>query len=229
MSSVPSSGEQRPTALPENLSASAFIPSGATFYNPLSTALAGSSAPQHPIYNSPSALHTADDWIHTLGSPHATAGRSESHKKVPSFDGDPKGWPIFIQMFKQFEHDPVTSDAERITHFNESLTSEIRKTIGGALLNPSLYLHALMELHKRYDIPQLTSQACTSSLLRLQPFRDNDFNSLQAFSTNLHSVVVTLRLGRNGMELYSNATFTQLNSKLPPALKSRGGEKGRAI
>ena len=31
------------------------------------------------------------------------------------------------------------------------------------------------------------------------------------------------------MELYSNATFTQLNSKLPPALKSRGGEKSWAM
>ena len=63
---VPNSGEQRPTALPEN-STSTFIPSGPTFYNPLSTALAGSSVPQHPVDNSPSAVHTADDWIHTLG------------------------------------------------------------------------------------------------------------------------------------------------------------------
>ena len=31
------------------------------------------------------------------------------------------------------------------------------------------------------------------------------------------------------MELFSNATFTQLNSKLPPALKSRGGEKSWAM
>jgi hypothetical protein len=31
------------------------------------------------------------------------------------------------------------------------------------------------------------------------------------------------------MELFSNATFTQLNSKLPPALKSREGEKSWAM
>ena len=148
---------------------------------------------------------------------------------MPSFDGDPKGWPIFIQMFKQVMHDAVTSDAERIAHLDESLTSEIRKTIGGALLNPSLYLHALVELHKRYGNLQLISLACTSSLKRLQLLRDNDINSLQAFSANLHSVVATLRFGRNGMELFSNATFTQLNSKLPPALKSREGEKSWAM
>ena len=196
-SSVPGSTEQRPTTLPENLSASTFTPSGLTFYNPLSTALAGSSAPQHPDYNSSSAVHTADHWIHTLGSTHATTGRSgikPPRKKVPSFDGDPKGWPIFIQMFKQVMHDAVTSDAERIAHLDESLTSEIRKTIGGALLNPSLYLHALVELHKRYGNLQLISLACTSSLKRLQLLRDNDINSLQAFSANIHSVVATLRL-----------------------------------
>jgi hypothetical protein len=208
---VPSSGEQRPTALPEKISASAFIPSGPTFYNPLFIAPADSFAPQHSVYNSPSAVYTADDCIHTLGSPHATTGRSAikpSRKKVPSFDGDPKGWPVFIQMFKQFVHDAVTSDADRIAHLNESLTPEIRKTIGGALLNPNLYPHVLMELHKRYGNLQLISQACTSSLQRLQPFRDNDFNFFPAFSANLRSVVETLRRGRNGMELNSNAAFT---------------------
>ena len=149
--------------------------------------------------------------------------------KVPSFDGDPKGWPMFIQMFKIFVHDAVTSDAERIAHLHESLTPEIRKNIGGALLNPGLYQHALMELHKRYGNPQLVSQACTSSLLKLQPFRDNDFNSLRAFSANLHSVVATLRLGGYGMELHSHATLSQLISKLPPALKSSWGEKSWAM
>ncbi len=89
-------------------------------------------------------------------------------------------------------HDAVSSDAERIAHLHDSLTPEIRKTIGGALLNPGLYQHALMELHKRYGNPQLVSQACTSSLLKLQPFRDNDFNSLRAFSADLHSVVATI-------------------------------------
>ena len=67
--------------------------------------------------------------------------------KVPSFDGDPKGWPMFIQILKIFVHDAVTS--ERIAHLHDSLTPEIRKSIGGALLNPGLYRHALMELHKR--------------------------------------------------------------------------------
>jgi hypothetical protein len=108
------------------------------------------------------------------------------------------------------------------------LTPEIRKNIGGALLNPGLYHHALHELHKRYGNPQLVSQSCTSSLLKLQSFKDNDFNALRAFSANLHSVVATLRLGGYGMELHSHATLAQLVAKLPPALKSRWGEKSWA-
>ncbi len=229
---MPSSGGQRPIAFPGNISASAFVPSGPTFYNQPSTAPAGNSVPQYPVYNSPSAVYTPDDWIHTLGSPHATTGHSgvkPPRMKVPSFDGDPKGWPMFIQMFKIFVHDAVTSDAERIAHLHESLTPEIRKNIGGALLNPGLYQHALMELHKRYGNPQLVAQASTSSHLKLQPFQDNDFNSLRAFSANIHSVVATLRLGGYGMELHSHATLSQLISKLPPALKSRWGEKSWAM
>lgn len=140
--------------------------------------------------------------------------------KAPSFDGDPRNWPMFIQMFKVFVHDAVSSDAERIAHLYDALTPAIRKDIGGALLNPGLYQHALNELQRRYGNPQIVSQACTSSLLKLRSFRDNDFNALRAFSADLHSVVATLRLGGYGMELYSHATLSQLVSKLPPALKS---------
>lgn len=64
--------------------------------------------------------------------------------KVPSFDGDPREWPMAIQIFKMFLHDAVSSDAERIAHLHDSLTPEIRKNIGGAFLNPGLYQHVLM-------------------------------------------------------------------------------------
>jgi hypothetical protein len=136
---------------------------------------------------------------------------------------------MFIQMFKIFIHDAVSSDAERIAHLHDALTPEIRKSIGGALLNPGLYQHALSEPHKRYGNPQIVSQACTSSLLKLRPFRDNDFNALRSFSADLHSVVATLRLGGYGMELHSHATLSQLVAKLPPALKSRWGERSWAM
>jgi hypothetical protein len=59
--------------------------------------------------------------------------------KVPSFNGDPSAWPMFIQMFKIFIHDAVSSDAERIAHLHDALTPEISKNIGGAFLNPGLY------------------------------------------------------------------------------------------
>ena len=182
--------------------------------------------------NCPTVIYTPDAWIHELGTPYATTNRSGVkllRMKVPSFNGDPQNWPMFIQMFKVFIHDAVGSDAERIAHLHDALTPEIRKNIGGALLNPGLYQHALNELHKRYGNPQIVSQACTSSLLKLRPFKDNDFNALRSFSADLHSVVATLRLGGYGMELHSHATLSQLVSKLPPALKSRWGEKSWAM
>ncbi|KZS19715.1 Uncharacterized protein APZ42_013762 [Daphnia magna] len=176
----------------------------------------------------PSCAYTPDAWIHTLGSQNTTMNRSGAkppRMKAPSFDGDPRHWPMFIQMFKVFVQDTVSSDAERIAHLYDALTPTIRKDIGGALLNPGLFQHALSELHKRYGNPQIVSQACASSLLKLQPFRDNDYKALRAFSADLHSVAATLRLGGYGMELHSHATLSQLVSKFPPALRSRWREK----
>ncbi|XP_057368282.1 uncharacterized protein LOC130689298 [Daphnia carinata] len=174
-----------------------------------------------------SRVYTPDAWIHSPENPSALgrSGVKPPRMKAPNFDGNPRNWPMFIQMFKVFVHDAVNSDAERIAHLHDALTQAIRKDIGEALQNPGLYRHALSELHKRYGNPQIVSQACTSSLLKLQSFRDNDYKALRAFSADLHSVVATLRLGGYGMELHSNATLSQLVSKLPPALRSRWGEK----
>ncbi|XP_057374666.1 uncharacterized protein LOC130695542 [Daphnia carinata] len=201
---------------------------------PASTPFPGyPGTPAHPpTVQHPPTVYTPDAWIRTINTPPAGTNRpgiKPPRMKAPTFDGDPRNWPMFIQMFKVFVHDAVSSDAERIAHLYDALTPTIRKDIGGALLNPGLYQHALNELQRRYGNPQIVSQACTSSLLKLRPFRDNDFSALRAFSADLHSVVATLKLGGYGMELYSHTTLSQLISKLPPALKSRWGEKSWAM
>jgi hypothetical protein len=215
-----------PTFFP-SVSAPPFMPTSLTF----ASGFPGPSAPP-PTTHNPHGVYTPDAWIHGLSAAHAAPGRSSikpPRMKAPSFDGDPRNWPMFNQMFKVFVHDAVSSDAERIAHLHDALTPAIRKDIGGALLNPGLYQHALNELQKRYGNPQIVSQACTESILKLRPFKDNDFNALRSFSADLHSVVATLRLGGYGVELYSHATLSQLVAKLPPALKSRWGEKSWAM
>ena len=185
--------------------------------------------PAYASWKSERSLHARcvdnDDWYATTNR----SGVKPPRMKVPTFNGDPRNWPMFIQMFKVFIHDTSGSDAERMAHLHEALTPDIRKTLGSALLNPGLYQHALSELLKRYGNPQIVAQACSSSLLKLNSFKDGDFQALKTFSAELHSVVATLRLGGYGMELHSNHTLSQLVSKLPPALKSRWGEKSWAM
>lgn len=96
--------------------------------------------------------------------------------KVPNFGGGLRNWPMFIQMFKIFVHDAVSSDAERIAHLHDALTHKIRKNNGGDFLNPGLDHNVLHEMHKRYSNPQLVSQSCTATLLQHQQFKYHYFN-----------------------------------------------------
>jgi hypothetical protein len=140
----------RPTTIsfPGNVNASPFVPAS----------LLPDPPPVQHGYSGTPGVYTPDDWINHLGTQHASTTRSSvkpPRMKVPNFDGDPRNWPMFIQMFKIFAHDTVNSDAERIAHLHDALTPEIRKNIGGALLNPGLYHHALHELPNR--VRQLSS------------------------------------------------------------------------
>ena len=182
--------------------------------------------------SNPPGVYTPDSWIYQLGTPLYVPTQSFTRPprvEVKHFNGDPRNWPMFIQSFKSQVHDACHSDSERLSLLRNCLTTDVQKQIGEAMLNPGLYHFALKELHRKFGNPQVVSRACTSSLLKLQPFKDSDFHALRNFAANLHSVVATLQLGGYGMELHSNSTLSQLVSKLPPVLRSRWGEKSWAM
>lgn len=72
---------------------------------------------------------------------------------------------MFIQMFKIFVDDAVSSVVECIAHLYHALTPDIRKDYGGALVNLGLYQQALKELQRRYINPQIVSETCTSPFI----------------------------------------------------------------
>lgn len=144
--------------------------------------------------------------------------------ELPKFDGSPRQYPLFIQSFKIQVHDACDNDAVRLAHLRNCLSPEIQSHLGEALVNPGLYQFALRELQRKFGNPQIVAQACTTSLLALKPFKDNDYPALRLFASTLHSVVATLNYSGYGVELYSSATLYQLVSKLPPTLKSKWGE-----
>ena len=130
---------------------------------------------------------------------------------MQKYDGNPLNWPMFIQSFKVQIHDTCKNDAERLHHLRNHLTTEIQQHLGQALLNPGLYQHSLMELQRKFGNPRRVSTACSSSLLKLQAFRDNDFKALKTFASTLHSVVATLRLGGGTVSSFT-ATLRSHNS-----------------
>ncbi|KAK4024651.1 hypothetical protein OUZ56_010073 [Daphnia magna] len=148
--------------------------------NPVSTSGMRRNVPEATVQTS--ALTTATFVTPPTQSVNETTSQSTIGTSAQPSHAVSNPAPNPAPMFKVFVHDVVSSpDAERITHLCDALTPTIRKDIFGILLNPGLYQHALSELHKRYGNAKIVSQACTSSLLKLQPFRDNDYKSLRAF------------------------------------------------
>ena len=193
------------------------------------------SATQQPWANGPTATSFSghagpppdppfapDEWIFDIHSPSGrTSDRRPPKSPMPKFDGEPLNWPMFIQSFKVHIHDTCSSDAERLDHLRSCLSPEIQQHLGQALVNPGLYRYSLMELHRKFGNPRVVSTACSSALLKLTAFRDNDYKAMKTFAASLHSVVATLRLGGYGVELHSSTTLAQLVSKLPPILRSK--------
>ncbi len=155
----------------------------------------------HPDASMPVPTYIPDEWIFDVDDDTRATVRSSTKppkSSLPKFDGNPMNWPMFIQSFKVQVHDTCLNDAERQHHLRNCLTTEIQQHLGQALLNPGLYCYSLVELHRKFGNPRIVSTACSTSLLKLQPFRDNDYNSLRSFASTLHSVVATLRLGGYG-------------------------------
>ena len=186
----------------------------------------GGPTAQGPHQSNP---YSADEWISSIGLNMMASSSARSNIKpprmeLPKFDGSPRQYPLFIQSFKIQVHDVCDNDAVRLAHLRNCLSPEIQSHLGEALVNPGLYQFALLELQRKFGNPQIVAQACTTALLALKPFKDNDYAALRLFASTLHSVVATLNYSGYGVELYSSATLYQLVSKLPPLLKSKWGE-----
>ena len=80
----------------------------------------------------------------------------------------------FIASFKSHVQDVCANDQERLTHLKSHLVPLLANSIGAALDIPSLYQTTLRGLQRDYGNPRAVAASCSSDLLKIQPFKDED-------------------------------------------------------
>ena len=126
-------------------------------------------------------------------------------------------------------HDACQDDSQRIIHLRSCLVDWVVDIVDNFLHDPKLYHLALKELQRKFGSRRIVRAACSAALNELKPFRDNDFQALQSFSSSLHSTMATLCLGGYEGEVQCNQNLSNLEAKLPPVLRNKWGEVSYAI
>lgn len=90
-----------------------------------------------------------------------------------------------------------------------------------------MYKFTLCELYRKLGNLQLVSTACILLLLRLNSFKDGDYEAFRYFSSTLHSVIATLDLGGYQADLRSGSTIMQLVNATKTPNSHRPGQMVR--
>ena len=121
----------------------------------------------------------------------------------------------FHRVFQNVMSKMSAYDQEQLTHLKSNLVPLLTNSIGATLDIPCLYETTLHGLQRNYGNPGAVAAACSSELLKIQPFNDEDPQGLRRFSLALRSIVNTLEFSGSGGELPANSSLHVLEDKLP--------------
>ena len=142
-------------------------------------------------------------------------------EKAKPFGGEPRDWPVFIQMVKSMIHDVFQSDVLRLSMLSTMLTLPIREGMSQIFNTQLAYRAALHDLHRKYGHPHLVVRSYIQHLMSISLNHGDE--ALETFSTQLNGAVATLDAAGYGHELESSVALEGLVSKLPPHLLTRWG------
>lgn len=162
---------------------------------------------------------------YTTQVPHQTL----FHKSVPrltltKFDGDPLKWTDWSGMFHAIIHQTEMSNAEKMTHLQQTVVGKAKSEIAGLLYNGELYDQALKRLESRFGKPHIVVQAHLDKLAKTPPVIENDATSVTTFSNVLNNIVWTFKgLGYED-DLRASSNVRTAVEKLPATLSLKWNE-----
>ncbi|XP_050093824.1 uncharacterized protein LOC126576558 [Anopheles aquasalis] len=151
--------------------------------------------------------------------------RKAVSRELPTFKGEPEGWPMFIAGFHHTTHMCGYTPEENIVRLQSSLKGKALDTVRALLMHPENVDQAIETLKTRFGQPEIIVHQLIDNISRLPPIRDDNPEALMDFAVQVQNLCSTAKACEMNEHMYNITLLHQLVQKLSPTLRLNWAEQ----
>ncbi|XP_062704433.1 uncharacterized protein LOC134286777 [Aedes albopictus] len=147
------------------------------------------------------------------------AARQVVGKDLPSFNGNPTDWPMFITSFEQSTVACGYSNAENLVRLQRCLTGHAREAVRSRLLLPANVPHVVDTLRTLYGRPELLIRSLHEKIKGTPGPRHDRPETILEFGLVVQNFVDHLQAAQQEEHLSNPMLLQELVEKLPGSMR----------
>ena len=178
------------------------------------------SSSQHsnfqPVANEPQFLPTPLGYGGLVQTPTAAqiSARQVIPKELPSFDGNPEDWPLFISNFKNSTEIGGYSHGENLMRLQACLRGRAKELVKSKLLIPSMVPEIIQTLEMCFGRPEHILDSMVEKATKTPPLKDR-LDGLIEYALVVRNICSTMEACRLEAHLNNPMLVKSLVDKLP--------------
>ncbi|XP_055604381.1 uncharacterized protein LOC129752630 [Uranotaenia lowii] len=153
-----------------------------------------------------------------LNRSQATARQAVS-KELPSFNGNPEEWPLFLATFESSTKMCGYTAEENMLRLQRCLGGKARESVRSQLLHPSNVDGVISTLEMLYGRPEYIINTLIQKIRSLPAPKEDKFETLVDFAIAVRNMVATVKACKIDDYLYNASLRQELVERLPPMIK----------
>lgn len=171
---------------------------------------------QSPIFNQ---YVSAQESIIPKLTPQQISARKTMKTDLPTFDGSPEIWQLFISFFEQTTSACGFSDQENMVRLMTSLKGKARAHVSGLLTVPQNVPYLVERLRTLFGRPEQIIESQLAKVRRLPPPTLEQLDRLVDYGVAVHNLVSSMHASQMAGYLSSPSILDEIAGRLPVTLR----------
>nr|XP_049467000.1 uncharacterized protein LOC125908337 [Anopheles coluzzii] len=147
------------------------------------------------------------------------AARQAMRYELPSFNGNPEEWPIFLSTFRRSSRTFGFTEDENILRLQGALRGKALRTVQGRLRHADNLEEILSALEKSYGRPDVLVNTLLEQIRESPPIKSERLDSFIEYGDLVPEICSTIKASGTSDRLYDAALLQELVDRMPAYLR----------
>lgn len=147
------------------------------------------------------------------------ASRKLIPRKLPTFSGNPKDWPMFISAYETSTHELHLSNAHNLPRLRECLKGEAFSIVEEDLQFPDAVPEVMKTLKQLYGRPDNIISAIMNKIRTMSPPSYNDMKTIIMYSATVRNLISNITAAGMSDHLTNQTMYFEVLNRLPPEVR----------